>query len=143
MVNDATLICTFFNSYSFSITRRVCTDNGAGSGTANNGVVDGSESGAAGVTVNLTNCVNSAPIAAATSDSSGNYTLPVAFSTITGASLCVDKTNSGARMPTGASIDSVALPLGTAVSSAGTSYTHPAQSPTALPSPGTALPTTV
>ncbi len=124
MVNGATLICTFVNSYSFSITGRVFTDNGAGSGTANNGVVDGSESGAAGVTVSLTNCVSSAPIAVVTSDGSGNYALPVAFSTATGASLCVDKTNRGARMPTGASIVSMALPLGTAVASGGTSYTH-------------------
>ena len=54
MVNGAAFSCTFINAFGFSITGRVFTDNGVGSGMPNDGVMNGSEAGMAGVIVRLT-----------------------------------------------------------------------------------------
>ncbi len=56
----------------FSIGNRVFLDNGAGSGTANNGVQDGSEPGIANVTVQLKNNAGTV-VATTTTDASGYY----------------------------------------------------------------------
>lgn len=52
---------------------RVFTDNGAGAGTAHNGVIDGSETGVAGVVVRLLS--GTAVVAHATTAADGSYTL--------------------------------------------------------------------
>jgi len=95
MVPGATITCTFTNSFSYSVTGRVFIDNGLGSGTANDGVINGTEAGLAGVSVRLTNCVSTTAIATALTDSGGNYSLAVPFATATGTSLCVEETNLG------------------------------------------------
>ena len=123
MVNGANITCTFTNACGFSVTGRVFNDNGVGSGTPNDGVINGGEVGTAGVSVKLTNCA-ATTYSAATTDGSGNYSLSVPFSTTAGAALCVEETNLGSNVSTGASVGSTALPSGSAVTVSGTSYTY-------------------
>ena len=56
-----------------SISGRVFADNGAGGGTANDGVVNGSESGVANATVDVLS--GATTVTTAVTDGSGNYTL--------------------------------------------------------------------
>ncbi|AIY42887.1 Chitinase [Collimonas arenae] len=124
MVAGANIRCTFTNSFAFGVSGRVFLDNGAGAGTPNDGLINGAETGIAGVSVTLTNCVSNAAISSAVTDGSGNYSLSVPFSTAVGASLCVNETNSGIRISTGASVGSTPLPSGTATAAAGGTYTY-------------------
>ena len=123
MVTGANITCTFTNAFSFSVTGRVFNDNGVGAGTANDGVINGSEAGVAGVSVRLTNCAATV-LSAATTDSSGTYSLSVPFSTAANAPLCVEETNPASSVSTGASVGSAALPSGTPVLLGGTTYTY-------------------
>ncbi len=61
-----------------TVAGRVFTDNGAGGGTANDGVVNGSESGVANATVNLLS--GASTVTTTVTDGSGNYTLWIASS---------------------------------------------------------------
>jgi uncharacterized repeat protein (TIGR01451 family) len=123
LVGGANITCTFTNSFGFSLTGRVFIDNGIGGGTANDGVINGGEAGLAGVGVRLTNCAATV-LATATTDGSGNYALSVPFATAVGAALCVEETNTGGRLSTGASVGSTAVPSGTPVTVGGTSYSY-------------------
>ncbi|MFM9426035.1 putative repeat protein (TIGR01451 family) [Variovorax sp. GrIS 2.14] len=123
MVNGAVFSCTFINAFGFSVTGRVFTDNGVGSGTPNDGVMNGSEAGMAGVSVRLTNCSGTVYAQGLTSGS-GSYALIVPGSVAAGAPLCVEETNPGVRVSTGASVSTTALPSGFAVTVGGTSYTY-------------------
>lgn len=124
LANDAVVVCTFTNSAgAATVSGRVFLDNGTGGGTANDGVPNGSEAPLSGVTVRLTNCA--ATVHASTlTDAAGNYSLAVPAGTAAGASLCVEETNPGTRVSTGASVGSVALPSGTATSAIGGTYTY-------------------
>ena len=124
MVNGAAFTCTFVNAYAFSVTGRVFTDDGAGAGTANDGVLNGAEAGVPGVTLKLLDCASSGLIATAVSDGAGRYSLAVPFATAAGSNLCVQETSSAVWLSTGASVGSTALPSGTSVSTGGTSYTY-------------------
>ena len=119
------IVCTFTNAYSFSVsvTGRVFSDTGVGSGTPNDGLVNGGEAGIAGVSVVLTNCAGTT-YASATTDGSGQYALSVPFGTATGAPLCVQETNPPGYRSTGASAGGTQLPSGSAVVAGGTSYTY-------------------
>ncbi|WP_307598099.1 beta strand repeat-containing protein [Variovorax boronicumulans] len=123
MVAGANITCTFVNSFGFSVTGRVFLDNGTGSGVANDGRINGTEGGIAGVSVRLTNCAATV-LSSATTDGAGNYALDVPFATAANAPLCVEETNTASRLSTGASFGTVALPSGTAVAGGGTSYTY-------------------
>ncbi len=90
-----------------SISGRVFRDNGALTGTANDGLFNGTEIGLAGVTVRLTDCA-SATLATATTDGSGLYSLPIPPATLNGANLCVVETNPGGFLSTGSSPGSTA-----------------------------------
>jgi len=57
------------------VTGKVILDNGAGGGTANDGVLNGAETGHAGVTVSLTNCAGTVYATAVTA-ASGAFSLP-------------------------------------------------------------------
>ena len=106
-----------------AVTGRVFLDNGIGGGTANDGIVNGGEGPQSGITVKLTNCA--ATVYASTlTDASGNYSLSVPTGTATGAALCVEETNAGTRVSTGASVGNVALPSGSAVAATGGTYTY-------------------
>ena len=106
-----------------AITGRVFLDTGAGGGTANDGIANGTEPPQAGITVSLSNCAGTAYSTSA-SDGTGNYTLAVPTGTASGAALCVEQTNLSARLSTGASVGSTALPSGTATAVGGVSYTY-------------------
>jgi uncharacterized repeat protein (TIGR01451 family) len=123
MVAGANITCTFVNGFGFSVTGRVFLDNGTGSGVANDGLVNGTEGGIAGVSVRLTNC-SATVLSTATTDGAGSYALDVPFATAANAPLCVEETNTASRLSTGASFGTVPLPSGSAVASGGTSYTY-------------------
>ncbi len=123
MAVGADIRCTFVNSFGYNVSGRVFTDNGVGAGTANDGVINGAEAGTAGASVKLTDCA-AITLATATTDSSGNYSLSVPFSTAANAPLCVEETNAASSVSTGASVGSTALPSGSAVPVGGTSYTY-------------------
>lgn len=123
MVAGANITCTFVNGFGYTVTGRVFLDNGTGSGVANDGLINGSEGGIAGVSVQLTNC-SATVLSTATTDGAGNYALDVPFATAANAPLCVEETNTALRLSTGASFGAVPLPSGSAVASGGTSYTY-------------------
>ncbi|MDP9930170.1 putative repeat protein (TIGR01451 family) [Variovorax paradoxus] len=123
MVAGANITCTFVNGFGYTVTGRVFLDNGTSSGIANDGLINGSEGGIAGVGVKLTNC-SATVLSTATTDGAGNYALDVPFATAANAPLCVEETNTALRLSTGASFGAVALPSGSAVASGGTSYTY-------------------
>ncbi|WP_431123833.1 prealbumin-like fold domain-containing protein [Variovorax paradoxus] len=123
MVAGANITCTFVNGFGYTVTGRVFLDNGTGSGVANDGLINGSEGGIAGVGVQLTNC-SATVLSTATTDGAGNYALDVPFATAANAPLCVEETNTALRLSTGASFGAVPLPSGAAVASGGTSYTY-------------------
>ncbi|MDO9356678.1 MAG: hypothetical protein Q7T55_23465, partial [Solirubrobacteraceae bacterium] len=124
MVNGAAFTCTFLNAFAFSVTGRVFNDNGAGAGTANDGVLNGAEAGVAGVTLKLLDCASSTSIATAVSDGAGRYTLAVPFATTAASSLCAQETTPDAWLSTGASVGSVGLPSGSTIAAGGTNYTY-------------------
>ena len=105
------------------VSGRVFTDNGAGGGTANDGLINGAEVGVARVGIKLTNCA--ATIYGTTiTDGTGGFKIGVNSSLPVGNPLCVEETNPATRVSTGASYGSTALPSGTAVTASGTSYTY-------------------
>lgn len=85
------------------VSGRVFIDNGVGSGSANNGTLDGAEAGLAGVTMKLTDSAGSTIYDSAKTDASGNYTLwlPAA---LTGATLKVVEVNLSGYLSTGGSV---------------------------------------
>ncbi|MDB5743499.1 MAG: conserved repeat domain protein [Polaromonas sp.] len=118
------VLCTVTNTpMGAAVTGRVFLDNGVSSGIANDGLINGGEAGLAGVTVRLTNCA-AVVHASGTTDGTGAYNLGVPTGIASGAPLCVEQTNQGARISTGASASSTALPSGTPTTVASTSYTY-------------------
>jgi uncharacterized repeat protein (TIGR01451 family) len=123
LTNGTAVVCTFTNTLAAIVSGRVFLDNGVGSGTANDGLVNGGEGPLSGVSVRLTNC-GATVYASALTDASGAYSLSVPAGTATGSAMCVEETNPGTRVSTGASVGSVALPSGSAVAAAGGTYTY-------------------
>jgi uncharacterized repeat protein (TIGR01451 family) len=83
---------------------RVFKDDGAGGGTANDGVANGSESGIGGVAVRLTDVTGGTTYDTATTDGSGNYSLLVPSSVTNGAVLRIVEVNPPAHLSTGAGV---------------------------------------
>ena len=106
-----------------AITGTVFLDDGAGGGTANDGIRNGSEGPQSGITMSLGNC-SAATYSSTVTDSLGSYVLVVPIGTATNAALCVAQSNQSGRTSTGASIGSTVLPNGAATLVAGTSYTY-------------------
>ena len=120
----ANLRCVITNSAGApTITGRVFLDTGTGGGTANDGILNGSEGPQAGITVRLTNCASTVHATTVT-DAAGGYSLAPPSGTASGTQLCVEQVNAGARVSTGASVGSTALPSGTATAVGGISYTY-------------------
>jgi hypothetical protein len=118
------VLCTVTNTpASASITGRVFVDNGVSSGIANDGLINGSEAGLAGITVRLTNCAATV-YASGTTDGAGTYNLGMPTTLAAGASLCVEQPNLSMRISTGASASSIALPSDTPTTVASISYTY-------------------
>ena len=123
LTNGTAVVCTFTNTLAAIVSGRVFLDNGVGGGTANDGIVNGGEGPLAGVSVRLTNC-GATVYASALTDASGGYSLNVPAGAATGSAMCVEETNPGTRVSTGASVGSAALPSGSAVAAAGGTYTY-------------------
>ena len=122
--NARNVTCTYTNSWLAAlISGKVFLDNGLGAG-ANDGIFNGGEAGLPGVALKLTDCTAPTALATTLTDGSGNYTLAVPVGTPVGAPLCVEQTNLGARLSTGASVGGTPLPSGTPTSVGGISYTY-------------------
>jgi len=120
---DGAIVCTETNTYrAYTVSGRVFADNGAGGGTANNGVIDGSEPGIANVSVSLTNCAGTSY--GTTTTGGGNYSIAIPLNVTSGSALCIAETNATTYLSTGASVGSTALPSGTGVAAGGTTYTY-------------------
>jgi uncharacterized repeat protein (TIGR01451 family) len=98
--------------HALGISGRVFRDNGAGGGTAHDGVANGAETGLAGVTVKLTDATGATVYDTVTTDGGGFYSLLVPASVPNGATLKVVEINpaatlsvSGAAGTTGGSYD--------------------------------------
>ena len=90
--------------HSLGLTGKVFKDTGAVGGTANDGTVNGGETGLGGVTVRLTDSTGATVHDTATTDGSGNYTLLIPNSVTNGATLKVTQTNLPVHLSTGASV---------------------------------------
>jgi uncharacterized repeat protein (TIGR01451 family) len=89
---------------SLPLTGRVFLDNGAGGGTANDGVMNGGETGIANVTVRLQNSSGSTTYSTAVTTAAGNYTLLIPSTLPLGTVLKVVETNPSGHLSTGASL---------------------------------------
>jgi uncharacterized repeat protein (TIGR01451 family) len=85
------------------LTGRVFADTGTGGGTANNGVLDGGESGIGGAQVQLTNAAGNTVFDTATTDPTGNYTLWIPAS-VGASGLRVVETNPANYLSTGGTV---------------------------------------
>jgi uncharacterized repeat protein (TIGR01451 family) len=86
-----------------TVTGRVFRDNGAGGGTANDGIINGAETGLAGVTVKATNAAGNTVYSTAVTDADGNYSLFIPASA--GATpIRIVETNPAAYVSSGASV---------------------------------------
>ena len=83
---------------------RVFKDTGQPSGTANDGILNGSEAGLAGVIVKLTDFTGSTIHDSATTDGAGNYALLIPNTLSNGVTLKVVETNPNGFLSSGASV---------------------------------------
>ena len=86
------------------VTGRVFNDNGTGGGSANDGALNGGETGIAGAVLKLTDGSGSTVYSSATSDATGGYALAIPSSVAAGAQLKVTETNSAGFLSTGGSV---------------------------------------
>ncbi|RZI68156.1 MAG: hypothetical protein EOP13_26485, partial [Pseudomonas sp.] len=122
----AALTCSFTNTKSIDLRQvlgKVFTDNGAGGGTANDGVLNGMEEPLAGRSMRLTDCAVGV-LDSTSTDSSGGYVLNVPTTVVLGTGLCVDEDRKQTETSTGASVGAVGLPSGVATTTAGSTYRY-------------------
>jgi uncharacterized repeat protein (TIGR01451 family) len=91
-----------------AVSGRVFSDTGAGGGTANDGVLNGGETGIPGVTVRLTGNSGATNYDTAITDGNGNYTLFIPALLANGAVLRVIETNAAGFLSVGASVGNTA-----------------------------------
>jgi uncharacterized repeat protein (TIGR01451 family) len=102
LVSGKTYTCNFTNSkIGSSITGIVFKDSGTGSGTANNGTKDGTETGLPSVTMKLTDCASTV-YSTTTTDGNGNYSLSTAG--VPTGNVCIEETNTAGYLSTGATV---------------------------------------
>lgn len=87
-----------------TLSGRVFVDNGAGGGTANDGVGNGAEAGKQGIVVRLTDNSGATTHDTATTDGAGNYSLLVPATLTTGTILKVVEGNATGFLSTGAGV---------------------------------------
>jgi uncharacterized repeat protein (TIGR01451 family) len=87
-----------------TLTGRVFKDTGQPSGTANDGVLNGSEAGLASVIVKLTDSTGATTYDTATTDGAGNYALLIPNTLSNGVTLKVVETNPNGFLSSGASV---------------------------------------
>ena len=120
------ITCAFANTRN-NLSGVVFNDGGApsagvNSGTPNDGLLNGGESGQAGVVVSLTNCASTV-FSSTVTDNAGAYALNLAAAQ-SGQTVCVAITLPSKHLATGASAATTALPSGIATTVAGTAYTY-------------------
>ena len=120
------ITCAFANTRN-NLSGVVFNDGGApsagvNSGTPNDGLPNGGESGQAGVVVSLTNCASTV-FGSTVTDNAGAYALNLAAAQ-SGQTVCVAITLPSKHVATGASAATTALPSGSATTVAGTAYTY-------------------
>ena len=120
------ITCAFANTRN-NLSGVVFNDGGApsagvNSGTPNDGLPNGGESGQAGVVVSLTNCASTV-FSSTVTDNAGAYALNLAPAQ-SGQTVCVAITLPSKHLATGASAATTALPSGIATTVAGTAYTY-------------------
>lgn len=86
------------------ISGRVFTDNGAGGGTPNDGLPNGSEEGLDGVALQLTDNTGATVHSTATSNATGEYVLAIPASIPAGSALRIVQTNANGFLSTGAAL---------------------------------------
>jgi len=126
MVAGADITCTFTNTRN-GISGAVFNDGGAPSGstntgTPNDGLQNGAESGVGGITVNLTNC-SGTTYASTTTDGNGAFGLSIPTAQI-GQTVCVQPVLAANTLATGANAAGTVLPDGSATSVGGVGYTY-------------------
>jgi len=126
MVAGADITCTFTNTRN-GIAGVVFNDGGAPSsgtntGTPNDGLQNGAESGVGGLTVNLTNC-SGTTYASTTTDGNGAFGLSIPTAQI-GQTVCVQPVMAANTLATGANAAGTVLPDGSATSVGGVGYTY-------------------
>jgi len=123
--SNRSIVCTFINTFQTGVTGRVFNDIGSNGGVANDGVINGAETGVAGVSLVLNDC-GATVHASASTDDGGNYNLPVPAGLAAGASLCVETVRQPSRTSTGGSAGATVLPAGVVgiVSGVGYTYSH-------------------
>jgi len=122
-IAGANLRCTFVNARRATVSGRLFTDDGAGGGTANDGIANGAEQGLPGAAVSLGDCA-AAVHATALTDAGGRYSLPIPPSVAPGAALCIDSPSTLSRHGTGASVANTALPPNATITVGGTAFTY-------------------
>ncbi|MET3514418.1 autotransporter-associated beta strand protein [Pseudacidovorax sp. 1753] len=126
MVAGADITCTFTNTRN-GISGVVFNDGGAPSsgtntGTPNDGLQNGAESGVGGITVNLTSC-SGTTYASTTTDGNGAFGLSIPTAQI-GQTVCVQPVLPANTLATGANAAGTVLPDGSATSVGGVGYTY-------------------
>ena len=133
MIQGAEITCSFTNSFtSFAIAGTVFRDtgapnplgSGANTGTPNDGLQNGDEVGAAGVSLALTDCA-SVEYSTAVSGGTGAYLLsiPDALSSA-GGNVCVQAATPAGYVATGANVSETLLTDGGSLSVGGVSYAY-------------------
>ena len=127
MVDGADITCTFTNSLR-GISGTVFKDNGApvgtsNTGTPNDGLKNGSETGLAGLAVSLTNCA-ATTYGTTSTDSNGAYSLDIPAAVVTSAAVCVTAGLPSSYLATGASVSGTATPDGSTTTVGAIAYTY-------------------
>jgi uncharacterized repeat protein (TIGR01451 family) len=91
-----------------TVSGRVFRDSGAGGGSANDGVMNGGETGISGVTVRLTDNAGATNYDTAITDGNGNYTLLIPATLTNGTVLQVVEVNPSGYLSTGGSVGNTA-----------------------------------
>lgn len=105
IVNKTNIINQNFGLFNGGFLRgRVFLDTGVGGGTANDGSINGGETGIPAIVVRLTDASGGTVYASTVTDALGNYTLNVPTSITTGTSLKVVQTNISGYISTGAEV---------------------------------------
>ncbi len=90
------------------VSGRVFADNGAGGGVANDGTLNGSEAGIAGVTLKLTDTTGATVHSTASTNGAGDYVLALPATIPAGTALKIVETNPNSFVSTGAAVGNTA-----------------------------------
>ena len=133
VVNTSLTDENFGMVHALPLAGRVFDDNGAGGGTANDGILNGGELGVSGVSVRLTDSTGATVYDTATTNGNGDYSLFIPNTIPNGTALRVVETNLASSLSTGGSAgntggtyvratDTVSFPRATGVSYAGVDF---------------------